>query len=102
MDMTDDEPSPQRRLITTRAEYQEAIDLLLPMAQRELFTKPNLSNSARPASSISWACSRRIFLFNALRGTQRECRTVSFCVTKHTWCDGPWPRNRVAWFSPTI
>jgi hypothetical protein len=31
-----EEPSPQRRLITTRTEYQEAIDLLLPMAQREL------------------------------------------------------------------
>ena len=40
-----DEPSPQRRLITTRTEYQEAIDLLLPMAQRELRVfDPDLSD----------------------------------------------------------
>ena len=45
MDMTEDEPSPQRRLITTRAEYQEAIDLLLPIAQRELRVfDPDLSD----------------------------------------------------------
>lgn len=34
--MMAEEPNPQRRLITSRAEYQEAIDILLPMAQREL------------------------------------------------------------------
>ncbi|MSP97484.1 MAG: hypothetical protein EXR29_09740 [Betaproteobacteria bacterium] len=45
MNMTADEPSPQRRLITTRAEYQEAIDLLLPMAQLELRVfDPDLSD----------------------------------------------------------
>ncbi len=36
MNMMTEEPGPQRRLITTKTEYQEAIDLLLPMAQREL------------------------------------------------------------------
>ncbi len=38
-------PAPQRRLITARSEYQEAIDTLLPMAQRELRVfDPDLSD----------------------------------------------------------
>lgn len=36
MNTMPDAPAPQRRLITTRTEYQEAIDMLLPRAQREL------------------------------------------------------------------
>ncbi|MFM9971698.1 MAG: hypothetical protein ACKVQK_25235 [Burkholderiales bacterium] len=36
MNTKTEEPTPQRKLITTRTEYQEAIDLLLPMAKREL------------------------------------------------------------------
>src|ERR1035437_11138578 len=36
---------PQRRCITARSEYQEAIDMLLPMAQRELRVfDPDLSD----------------------------------------------------------
>lgn len=45
MDMTIGEAAPTRRLITTRTEYQEAIDMLLPMAERELRVfDPDLSD----------------------------------------------------------
>ena len=43
--MMTEAPVPQRRLITSRGEYQEAIDMLLPMAQRELRVfDPDLSD----------------------------------------------------------
>jgi hypothetical protein len=68
MSLMAEEPVPTRQLITARSEYQQAIDMLLPMVQRELRVfDPDLSD-------LRLHVPERIALLRAFLGRSRNNR----------------------------